>query len=216
MDEKISLLIVDDYPVVINGLISMLKDHEEIILVGSANNGKSAVEMALDVHPKVILMNIDMPEMDGLEATHIIKENIPDSNILIFSGIKDFETVFPAIKAGAIGYILKNATEKELVEAIHQVANGEPWMHPSLLGQVFQQINEPKDDKDFIHKLSNRELDVLKYMTQGFSNQEIAKLMVVSPTTVHSHVSHILSKLEVASRTQAVIYAMRAGILPES
>jgi NarL family two-component system response regulator LiaR len=119
----------------------------------------------------------------------------------------------PALNAGAIGYILKDASEGELVQAIRQVAKGEAWLHPSIIGHVLKQLNGTEEQEGLIEKLTERELDVLKYMAKGYSNQEIAKLMVVSTATVHSHVSRILAKLEVSSRTQAVIYAMRAGVV---
>jgi two-component system, NarL family, response regulator LiaR len=206
-------MIVDDYPVVISGLTAMFKDHPEIEVVGVASTGKSAVELALQLRPEVILMNVAMPEMDGIEATRLIKKGFADTNILMFSGLTGNDKVMPALNAGAIGYILKNASEKELVEAIQQVARGEAWLNPAVIGHVLKQINNAEEQEGLIEKLTERELDVLKYMARGYSNQDIARLMVVSAATVHSHVSRILAKLEVSSRTQAVIYAMRAGVV---
>jgi NarL family two-component system response regulator LiaR len=213
MNTKIRLMIVDDYPVVISGLTAMFKGHPEIEVVGVASTGKRAVELALQLHPEVILMNVAMPEMDGIEATRLIKKGFPDTNILMFSGLTSNDKVMPALNAGAIGYILKNASEKELVEAIQQVSRGEAWLNPAVIGHVLKQINNAEEQEGLIEKLTERELDVLKYMARGYSNQDIARLMVVSAATVHSHVSRILAKLEVSSRTQAVIYAMRAGVV---
>jgi DNA-binding NarL/FixJ family response regulator len=213
MNSIIRLLIVDDYPVVLSGLAAMFKNHEDIDLVGVANNGKKAIELASTLHPQVVLMNVAMPEMDGIEATRLIKKNNPDINILMFSGLSSNDKVMPALNAGAIGYILKDANEAELVTAIRQVAKGEAWLHPSIIGHVLKQLNGTEEHEGLIEKLTERELDVLRFMSRGYSNQEIANLMVVSDATVHSHVSRILAKLEVSSRTQAVIYAMRAGVV---
>lgn len=213
MDSKIRLIIVDDYPVVLSGLTAMFKNHPEIEVVGVANTGKSAVEQALALRPAVVLMNVSMPEMDGIEATKIIKRNLPQTNVIIFSGLSSNDKVMPALNAGASGYILKDASETELVQAIQSVARGEAWLNSSLMGHVLKQINASEEQEGLIERLTNREMDVLKYMARGYSNQEIARLMVVSTATVHSHVSRILSKLEVSSRTQAVIYAMRAGVV---
>ena len=213
MDKKIRLMIVDDYPVVVSGLGAMFKNHPEIEVVGVATTGKKAVEQASLLRPDVILMNVSMPEMDGIEATRIIKKSFPETNILMFSGLSGNDKVMPALNAGAIGYILKDANEEELVKAIQQVSRGEAWLNSATIGHVLKQINGAEEKEGLVEKLTDRELDVLKYMARGCSNQDIAHLMVVSNATVHSHVSRILAKLEVSSRTQAVIYAMRAGVV---
>lgn len=213
MSGKIRLLIVDDYPVVVAGLMAMFEDHDEINVVGVATNGFQAIEMAKTLHPQVILMNVSMPEMDGIEATRRIKNELPEINIVMFSGLSSNDKVMPALNAGAIGYILKNAEKDDLLQAIHQVARGEAWLHPSIVGHVLKQISGVEEQEGLVEKLTEREMDVLKFMAHGYSNQEIARLLVVSSATVHSHVSRILAKLQVSSRTQAVIYAMRAGVV---
>ena len=213
MSGKIRLLIVDDYPVVVAGLMAMFEDHDEINVVGVATNGFKAIEMANALHPQVILMNVSMPEMDGIEATRRIKNELPEINIVMFSGLSSNDKVMPALNAGAIGYILKNAEKDDLLQAIHQVARGEAWLHPSIVGHVLKQISGAEEQEGLVEKLTEREMDVLKFMAHGYSNQEIARLLVVSSATVHSHVSRILAKLQVSSRTQAVIYAMRAGVV---
>ena len=192
----------------------MLQAHTEIDVVGVASNGQSAVELALQLHPKVVLMNVSMPGMDGIEATQRIKKAAPDINILIFSGLSSQDKVTPAINAGAIGYILKDSSESELLSAINQVARGEACLHPSVIGYILKQVQAAEDTDTLIKSLTERELDVLKLMAEGHSNQEIARMMVVGHATVHSHVSRILAKLKVSSRTQAVIYAMRVGLIP--
>jgi DNA-binding NarL/FixJ family response regulator len=215
MDEKIRILIVDDYPVVLVGLVTMLKNHENIEVVGVANNGKKAVDLAVSMHPDVVLMNVFMPEMDGIEATRQIRKKAPGVHVLMFTGTDKIDQVTPSLNAGAIGYTMKDASETELIQAITQVAKGEAWLHPAVMNRVLKQIQDPVEEEGLIEKLTERELDVLKYMVKGYSNQEIAKLMVVGAATVHSHVSHVLAKLNVASRTQAVIYAMREGVVAD-
>ena len=214
MSNKIRLLIVDDYPVILTGLLAMCKTYDEIDIVGIANNGKTAVELALSLKPDVVLMDLSMPEMDGIEATQLIKRSAPEVNILIFSGQSGPDKVTPAINAGAIGYILKDATEHEIIEAIRQVALGKASFDSAVIGSVLKHIQGEDEQKNLVKKLTERELDVLRHIAKGYSNQEIAKQMVVSASTVHSHVSRILAKLDVSSRTQAVIYSMRAGIIP--
>ena len=215
MDDKIRILIVDDYPVVLVGLVTMLKNHEAMEVVGVANNGKKAVDLAVSLRPNVVLMNVFMPEMDGIEATRMIRKKAPDVNVLMFTGTDKIDQVTPALNAGAIGYTMKDASEMELIQAITQVARGEAWLHPAVMSRVLKQIQDPEEEEGLVEKLTERELDVLQYMARGYSNQEIAKLMTVTAATVHSHVSHILSKLNVASRTQAVVYAMRAGVIKD-
>jgi DNA-binding NarL/FixJ family response regulator len=199
----------------LSGLVSMFKNHEEIEVVGVAANGKKAVEVALQLRPRVVLMNMMMPEMDGVEATRLIKLKAPEINILMFSGIASNDKAVQALNAGAIGYILKDASENELVTAIQQVAMGKAWLHQDVIGQVLRHIKGDEEKEGLIEALTDRELDVLKYMARGLSNREIAKKMTVGITTVQSHVSHILSKLEVSSRTAAVIYAMRRGVVTD-
>lgn len=210
---SIRLLIVDDYPVVLSGLVSMLQNHPDIELVGVANNGRKAIELAVSQIPNVVLMNLNMPEMDGIEATREIRKINSAINILIFSGINTSDRVMPALNAGAIGFILKDAPEPDILQAIRSVAKGEAWLHPSVIGHVLKQINNNEEQPGLVEKLTERELDVLRLMAKGNSNQDIANTMVLSPATVHTHVSRILAKLEVSSRTQAVVYAMRAGVI---
>lgn len=210
---SIRLLIVDDYPVVLSGLVSMLKNHPDIELVGVANNGRKAIELAISQIPNVVIMNLNMPEMDGIEATREIRKINSAINILIFSGINTSDRVMPALNAGAIGFILKDAPEPDILQAIRSVAKGEAWLHPSVIGHVLKQINNNEEQPGLVEKLTDRELDVLRLMAKGHSNQDIANIMVLSPATVHTHVSRILAKLEVSSRTQAVVYAMRAGVI---
>jgi DNA-binding NarL/FixJ family response regulator len=215
VESIIRLLIVDDYPVVLSGLVSMLKNHEDIVVAGVANNGFKAIELAKTLKPDVVLMNLNMPEMDGIEATRQIRKFNPEIHVLIFSGINTSDRVVPVLNAGAIGFILKDATEPEILQAIRTVSRGEAWLHPSVVGYLLKQMNSAEEKDGLVEKLTERELDVLRLMAKGYSNHEIAKMMVLSVATVHTHVGRILAKLEVSSRTQAVIYAMKAGVIPQ-
>jgi two-component system, NarL family, response regulator LiaR len=215
MTAAIRLLLVDDYPVVLSGLVAMFQNHAEIEVVGVATEGKKAVALALALRPQVVLMNMQMPEMDGIEATRQIKAQAREINILMFSGISSNDKVIASLNAGAIGYILKDASETELLQAILQVAAGKAWLHQDVVGQVLKQMQGTEEKAGLIDTLTERELEVLRCMAQGYSNREIAKKMAISITTVHSHVSHILAKLEVSSRTAAVIYAMREGVVTD-
>jgi two-component system, NarL family, response regulator LiaR len=213
MNEKIKVLVVDDHPVVRKGLIAMLDTEDGIQVVGEANNGKDAVTLAVKFQPNVVLMDLVMPEMDGIEATRQIKLKAPAVNILVLTSFSTNDKVLPSLNAGAIGYLLKDSNPTELMKAIHQVAQGEGSLHPAVTRQVLQQFHSPVEDEKPVEDLTDREVEVLRLMAQGYSNQEIAKLLVLSPATVHTHVSRILTKLNVASRTQAALYALRKGVV---
>lgn len=213
MSEKIRVLVVDDHPVVRKGLIAMLETEEGIQVVGEASNGKDAVEKAVALQPQVVLMDLVMPVMDGIEATRQIKQKAPAVNILVLTSFSTNDKVLPSLNAGAIGYLLKDSNPIDLLKAIHQVALGEGSLHPAVTRQVLQQFRGPVEEKKPVEELTDREMEVLRLMSQGYSNQEIAKLLVLSPATVHTHVSRILTKLDVASRTQAALYALRKGLV---
>ncbi len=212
MSGKIQVLVVDDHPVVRKGLIAMLDTEEGIQVVGEASNGKDAVELAVKLQPHVVLMDLVMPEMDGIEATRQIKQKAPGVNVLVLTSFSTNDKVLPSLNAGAIGYLLKDSNPTDLIRAIHQVAQGEGSLHPVVTRQVLQQFSGPSEEKQ-VEDLTDREVEVLRLMAQGYSNQEIARLLVLSPATVHTHVSRILTKLNVASRTQAALYALRKGVV---
>jgi NarL family two-component system response regulator LiaR len=213
MSDKIRVLVVDDHPVVRKGLIAMLETEEGIQVVGEASNGKDAVAQAVVLKPDVVLMDLVMPEMDGIEATRLIKQKAPGVNVLVLTSFSTNDKVLPSLNAGAIGYLLKDSNPTDLVKAIHQVALGEGSLHPAVTRQVLQQFRGSAEDEKQVEELTDREVEVLRLMAQGYSNQEIARLLVLSPATVHTHVSRILTKLNVASRTQAALYALRKGIV---
>ncbi|WP_322508761.1 response regulator transcription factor [Anaerolinea sp.] len=211
--KKIRLLVVDDHVVVRKGLMAILETEPGIEVVGEAGDGNEAVEKACALQPDVVLMDLVMPGMDGIEATRLIKQRVPQVQVLVLTSFSTNDKVIPSLSAGATGYLLKDASPEELVKAIEQVAQGEGALHPAVtryvLGQIKNMLDEPAPEEE----LTEREKEVLQFMAQGYSNAEIARLLVVSNATVHTHVSRILSKLNVSSRTQAVLYALKRGIV---
>ncbi len=212
--EVIRVLITDDHAVVREGLRTLIKTEPGMAVVGEAADGVEAVKMACELKPDVILMDMAMPRMDGLEAIQKIKEGCPEMRILVLTSFSDDETVFPAIKAGALGYLLKNTSPDRLLSSIREVYKGNPSMSPDiaskLMGELQRKSNLPPTDEP----LTEREMDVLKLVAQGMTNQGIADQLVISEGTVRTHVSNILSKLHIANRTQAALYALREGYTP--
>ncbi len=214
--DKIKVLIVDDHAIVRQGLRTFLELHDDIEVVGEAENGLEAVEQARQWGPDVVLMDLVMPEMDGIEATRQICALRPETKVIALTSFAGDDKVFPAIKAGASGYQLKDVSPPDLVESIRAAYRGETQLHPEiakkLMAEVATRDEKPKIDPDV---LTERELDVLRLIAQGFSNHDIARELVISEKTVKTHVSNILSKLHVDDRTQAAIYALKKGLGPE-
>jgi NarL family two-component system response regulator LiaR len=215
MSEMIRILVVDDHIVVRRGLIAMLETEPGMQIIGEATNGAEAVEQARKLIPNVILMDLVMPVMDGIEATRQIKQEMPSVNILVLTSFSTNDKVIPSLNAGAIGYLLKDSTPADLVRAIHQVSQGEGALPPAVTRQILAQLQAPaaSPDQSAEEDLTERETEVLKLMAHGYSNAEIARLMVISNATVYTHVSRILSKLNVSSRTQAAIYALKKKLV---
>ena len=211
MSGKIRILVTDDHIVVRKGLVAMLETEPDIQVIGEASNGAEALKMAQELIPDVVLMDLVMPVMDGIEATRQIKQTVPSVNILVLTSFSTNDKVLPSLNAGAIGYLLKDSTPAELVRAIHQVAQGEGSLNPAVTRQVLAQMQSPTIPAE--EELTERETEVIKLMAHGYSNAEIARLMVVSNATVHTHVSRILSKLNLSSRTQAALYALKKGLV---
>jgi NarL family two-component system response regulator LiaR len=211
--KPIRLLIADDHHIVRKGLKVLLATEKDMQVVGEAENGAEAVEKAAALEPDVILMDIVMPEMDGIEATRRITAARPESRILVLTSFAADDKVFPAVKAGALGYLLKDSTPEQLLEAIRQVHRGEPSLEPAIARKVLQELSHPGGaaGKQTSEPLTEREMEVLRLIAQGMSNKEIAAKIFVAEWTVRSHVSNILGKLHLASRTQAALYALRAG-----
>ncbi len=211
MSTPIRVYMVDDHPIVRRGIQNLLDTEADIELVGAATNGKDAILEVGDFKPDIVLMDLVMPVMDGIEATRLIREKYPDVKILVLTSFASDDKVFPAIKAGAMGYLVKDTAPEELIRAIHQVHQGQPTLHPIIAQKLLSEISGPREQPPASDPLTDRELDVLKLVARGLSNQEIATELVVSVATVYTHVSNILSKLHLASRTQAALYALREG-----
>ncbi|MFT4417302.1 response regulator [Fredinandcohnia humi] len=209
----IRVLIADDHHVVRRGLLFFLKTQKDIEIVAEATNGQEAVQLAESLTPDVILMDLVMPIMDGIEATRQIKEKLPKINILILTSFSDQDHVIPAIRAGATGYQLKDIEPDQLVEAIRAVYRGESQLHSKVTNHVMTHLmNGDKKEESLLDELTKREIEVLSEIAKGKSNKEIAASLVITEKTVKTHVSNILSKLELQDRTQAALYAVKHGL----
>ncbi len=209
---NIRVLIVDDHAIVRKGVRALLEIEPGLEVVGEAGDGREAVTMAAQLRPDVILMDLVMPEMDGIEATRQISARLPEIRILVLTSFAADDKVFPAIKAGALGYLLKDSGPEELVQAIRQVHRGESSLHPAIARKVLRELTHPSDRPMAPDALTERELDVLRLLARGLGTQEIAERLVITEATARTHVSNILSKLHVSSRTQAALYALREGL----
>jgi len=212
MMEEIRILIVDDHAIVREGQRALIDTEPGMTLVGEAINGLEAIELARTLSPDVIFMDLFMPEMGGVEAIEAIKAENPEARILVLTSFAEDEKVFAAVKAGASGYLLKDATPDEFLTAVRQVNRGEPAMNPVIANKLMRELQRASNLPLTEEPLTERELDILKLVAQGLSNQEIAEELVISERTVRTHVSNILSKLHLANRTQAALYALKEGL----
>ncbi len=210
--ERVKVLIADDHAVVREGLRTLIGSEEGLVLVGEAADGAEAVIKARSLKPDVILMDLVMPRKGGIEAIREIKREMPEAKILVLTSFGEKDKVFPAIKAGALGYLLKDTLPAQLLQAIYDVHSGKAPLQPSIALKVIGEIQEPSDAASPEHLLTEREVTVLKLVARGLTNQEIADELVISEWTVRTHVSNILEKLHVANRTQATLYALREGL----
>jgi NarL family two-component system response regulator LiaR len=209
---KIRVLVVDDQPVVREGFMAILSFQSNIEVVGNAGDGVQAVEQAIRTRPDVILLDLMMPNQDGITTIPILKKELPDAKILVLTSFHDKDLVYNAIKSGALGYLLKDATYDQLLFAIQEVARGEAFMHPSIAMKLIHDIDNPTEILYTPDPLTPREMDTLKLIARGLSNQEIAEKLYVNERTVAKYVSSILSKLHLANRTQVALYALREGL----
>lgn len=210
--KTIRVLIADDHPIIRDSLRTLIATEPDLELIGEAVNGDEAVKKTDELRPNVILMDLVMPVKDGLQAISEIKNIHPEISILVLTSFSDEDKVFPAIRAGALGYLLKDSSPQQLLKAIHDVYRGEVSLHPSIALQLIREINRPSDLPPVDNPLSERELEVLKLVAQGLTNQEIATRLVLSEWTVRTHVRNILGKLHLANRTQAALFALREGL----
>jgi NarL family two-component system response regulator LiaR len=213
MDEKaIRVLVVDDHAIVRKGIRALLAEVEGIEVVGEAQEGQGAIAQAEVLNPDVILMDLVMPGVDGIEAARQITKHEGGPRILVLTSFAGDDKVFPAIKAGALGYLLKDSEPADLVEAIQQVHRGEPSLQPSIAQKVLKELRQPSARPPTPDPLTDRELEVLRLVAQGLSNPEISQRLVITEATVRTHVSNILGKLHLANRVQATLYALQEGI----
>lgn len=211
--KTIRLLIVDDHAIVRRGMQALLAQIDDMRVIGEAADGGEAIAQAAALAPDVILMDLMMPQVDGIEAIRQISAKHPAIAILALTSFSGDDKVFPAIKAGALGYMLKNADLEELLAAIRQVAQGEPSLHPTIARKVLRELRQPQvEQTPAPEPLTAREVTVLQLIAKGMSNQEIADQLIVAEPTVRTHVSRILDKLHLANRVQATLYAMREGL----
>ncbi|HVM70426.1 MAG TPA: response regulator transcription factor [Anaerolineales bacterium] len=212
MSAPIRVLIVDDHEIVRKGIRALLATKRDIQVAGEARDGAEAVTQAQALQPDVILMDLMMPRLNGIEATRQITAGQPGVRVLVLTSFAADEQVFPAIKAGALGYLLKDSGPQELIQAIRQVFRGEPSLDPAVARKVLSELSAPPQKPLTPDPLTTRELEILRLVAQGKSNKEIAGNLVIADETVHTHVSNILNKLHLASRTQAALYALKEGI----
>jgi len=211
---KIRILIADDHAVVREGTRRILEQEPDMEVVGEAGDGEEAVNLATSLKPDVVIMDISMPKMDGIEATRLIKAACPTISVLALSAYDDDQFVFSLLEAGAAGYLLKSVRGRELLDAIRAVYSGESVLHPSIARKVlnrFVSASGKPEGKEPSGMLSDREMEVLKLAAKGLSNQDIAEKLCLSIRTVQGHLGHIFNKLQVGSRTEAVVRALKEG-----
>jgi NarL family two-component system response regulator LiaR len=211
-ESPIRVLVVDDHRIVREGIRSLMEEVEDIEVVGGASNGFEAIDLVESLVPDVVLMDLVMPQMDGLEATRQITKKHPDIRILVLTSFITDDKVFPAIKAGAMGYLLKDTGSSELIDGIRKVYAGEPSMHPEIAHKVLSEVHQPSPEmQPTPDPLTEREVEVLKLVAEGKSNKEVAEELKISPHTARTHVNRILNKLHLANRVKATLYALSQG-----
>ena len=212
MSETIRILVADDHLVVRRGVRALLATEPGIDVVGEATDGVEAVRAAAELAPDVLLLDLEMPRLDGVEALRRVLAERPGTRVLVLTSFATDDKVFPAIKAGALGYLLKDSDPDDLARAIRQVHRGESSLHPAVARKVLRELARPPERPPTPDPLSAREVEVLRLVARGLGNQEIADALGIGEATVRSHVSSILAKLHLASRTQAALYALREGL----
>jgi DNA-binding NarL/FixJ family response regulator len=212
MNELIRVLVADDHAIVRKGICALLETEPDIGVVGEAQDGQQVVAEAQRLRPDIILMDLVMPGMDGVEAIRRIRACQPEVRILVLTSFSGDDKLFPAIKAGALGYLLKESGPEELIRAIRQVHGGESALQPSIARKVLQGLCQPASQGPAADVLTDREVEVLRLVALGQTNGEIADRLAISEATVRTHVSNILAKLHLYSRTQAAVYALREGL----
>ena len=213
-NSTVSILIVDDHEVVRNGIRSYLETIKDFEVVGEADSGEMAVQMVSELIPDIVLLDLIMPGMDGVETTRQIKKITPRTQVVVLTSYHEDVHIFPALKAGAISYILKDMKMEKLVDALQRAVRHEVTLHPLVAERVLENIRgDDSEEPALFTELTERELDVLRLIAKGMTNSQIAENLVISENTVKGHVSNILSKLHLADRTQVAVYAWQSGIV---
>ena len=212
-DEIIRIMIVDDHAVVRKGIQALLATEPSLEVIGEAENGLQAVAQFEELKPDVLLLDLLMPKMSGIEVIRELKGKYTNVKILVLTSFAADEQVFPAIKAGALGYLLKDTQPEDLIEAIRQVYKGESSLSPSVARKVLEEVFRPGDKPLSPDPLTNREVEVLQVLAKGKSNRDIGEILSITEATVRTHVSNILAKLHLASRTEAALYAIKEGMV---
>ena len=214
MTDNISLIITDDHALVRQGIRAFLELQPDLTVLGEADSGEAAVRMAAELVPDVMLMDLVMPGIGGVEATRQVKQVSPRSQIIVLTSYHEDEYIFPALRAGALSYVLKDVGPDELADTVRKAARGESVLHPRVAARVVQELRGTRrDTPNLFTDLSDRELEVLRLIADGLSNAEIANKLIISEKTVKGHVSNILGKLHMMDRTQAAVYAWQQGLM---
>lgn len=212
--ERITVVLVDDHAIVRQGVRAFLETQPDVVVLGEAESGEEAIRLCAELVPDVVLMDLVMPGMGGVEATRHVTQASPRSRVIVLTSYHEDEHILPAISAGALSYLLKDVGPDELILAIRRAARGEVSLHPRVAAQVMRTFqSRPAQPANPLADLSEREIEVLRLIANGLSNAELAETLIISEKTVKSHVSNILSKLHLADRTQAAVYAWREGIM---
>ena len=214
--DKMRILLAEDHKVVREGTRRLLESQDDFEVVGEASDGVEAVELAKKYKPEIVIMDVSMPRLNGIEATKQIKALYPNMAILVLTGYDDDEYVFALLEAGAAGYLLKESSGEELIDAIRQVMTGEPVLHPKIMKKVLNRLRSPSEDlpvQSLGEVLSDREMEVLRLAAKGMSNMEIADSLTLSVRTVQTHLRSIFNKLGVGSRSEAIVYGLKKGWL---
>lgn len=213
MTEPITVLLVDDHSIVRQGVRTFLELQPDMLVIGEAENGAHAVQLAADYAPDVVLMDLKLPEMDGIAATRGVVQVSPRTQVIVLTSYHEDEHIFPAIRAGAISYVLKDIRPTELAAVVRKAAAGEAVLHPRVARRLMQEVNGTRAAADAVTALTEREIEVLRLVGEGLSNADIGARLVISEKTAKSHISNILSKLHLVDRTQAAVYAWREGVM---
>jgi two-component system, NarL family, response regulator LiaR len=211
LNETIRVLVAEDHTVVRAGLIALISSEDGLEVVGQAGDGLEAVERVRECQPDVILMDLSMPKLDGIGAITAIRQEQPRARVLVLTSFVEDEKVFAALKAGALGYLLKESSPDDLLRGIRAIHRGESWLHPAIALKLVRELSEPQATA-LDGPLTERELEVLRLVARGLSNKVIADLLEISERTARTHVSNILEKLHLANRTQATLYALKKGL----